>query len=107
MQLIHSSVYGHSGFQFSPITHKAVIEVPCKMHAIIFLRSRIEVSHLIGVCFLLRNFQNVSRKIVPFTSPQEVYDASSSSKSLPVLGGSVFVISAIPVDVNSGISLWF
>ena len=46
-------------------------------------------------------------KLYHFTFPREVYDASSSSKSLPVLGGSVFVISAIPVDVNSGISLWF
>ena len=46
-------------------------------------------------------------KLYHFTFPREVYDASSSSKSLPVLGGSVFVISAIPVDVNSGISLIF
>ena len=42
-----------------------------------------------------------------FTFPPEVYDASSSSKSLPTLGGSVFVILATPMDVDSGISLWF
>lgn len=46
-------------------------------------------------------------KLYHFTFPLEVCDASSSWKSLPILGGSVFVILVIPVDVNSGISLWF